>query len=46
MSSLVLKCPHCEYTFESPFQSTDDIQGINTPCPKCANSFEIESNQN
>ena len=46
MSLLILKCPHCDFSFESLFQSTDKIQGIHTPCPKCANSFEVESNQN
>ena len=44
MADVVLKCPSCQYEFDSPFQEVEKTKGIHTNCPKCANSFEIYSN--
>ena len=44
MSSIIIKCPNCEYEFDSLFQNFKEIKNIHTNCPKCACSFDIESN--
>ena len=44
MSSIMIKCPHYEYEFRSPFQEIEKIRNVSTNCPKCANSLDIESN--
>lgn len=44
MSSIIIRCPNCEYEFDSLFQNYKEIKNMHTNCPKCACSFEIESN--
>ena len=44
MSSIIIKCPNCEFEFESPFQNFNEITDVFTNCPKCACSFNIENN--
>jgi len=45
LSVIIVKCPNCDYEFHSAFRDDEVIAGINIPCPKCANSFDIEYNQ-
>ena len=45
MSSPMIKCPYCEYEFQSPFQESEEIKNIHTNCRKCANSFDVDSNR-